>query len=392
MDKAYRIMAIIYELLDEIIGGILTGVYFCTYFLICALVLFGKTVLDSIDCIDSSLLIVIPFLSISYVLGTLFKRGNAELTDAKSVKYIMNKAKYNIENSEYMKTISDQHISDCIREFEYLKGQFHINVSIAYLKKKKRAWQIVERPNHVLFSYILKNTRRAYIFSNLFCVLLIPFIKMFGKGKIYNHYITKREAIREIYIKTKSTIDIKIDYPYTHLKNYLEGNGLSELTKYVNWDSNDGRKTKAFINDILSLLVEKQYLGMKQVKKREAHIRFMNSAYHSQRYLFACSFSVFFSVLLLYVFRFIWLLKMGYIYKNITLANDGYVTLIAHKFFDYVNRTVGFDKLFIVMCISAVYMLFFGITRKLILGNYHFQRIHEIVYLLQAKKHVEDRY
>ncbi len=393
MDRAYKIMAIMYELLDEIIGGIMTGVYFCTYFFICAFVLFGNRVFDILNGNNKVTLIIgIPFLSVSYVLGTLFKRGSTELTDTKSVNYIMKKAKQNITNSEYMNDILDSQISDYIDCIKLIKEKYHIRLSISYMENKKRIWQTEEKPNHILFLYAFKRIKSAYKKSNLICMIINPAIKLFGKRiLILNREVKKRDELKEFYLTLQSDWCFKVDYPYTHLKKYLEKNGLSDLSKYVTWDSDAGRETKAFINNILSLLTEKQYLGMKQVKKREAHIRFMNSAYHSQRYLFGCSCFVFICVLLLYILRFVWLLKMGYVYRNISVANDGVFVMVIYKFFEYINRIVGYDNLFIIMCVSAIYMMFFGITRKLILGNFHFQRIHEIVYLLQAKQHIECR-
>lgn len=60
-------MTIIYELLDEIIGGIFPGIYFCTYFLMCACVILGSDVFALSS--SNTLLIGVPFLAISYVLG-----------------------------------------------------------------------------------------------------------------------------------------------------------------------------------------------------------------------------------------------------------------------------------------------------------------------------------
>ena len=381
-------MAIIYELLDEIIGGILPGVYFCTYFLLCALVLFGDSFILFFHNGKSVYLIGLPFLSVSYVLGTLFKRGNSELTDSKSVKYIIKKSKNNIENSEYMNTVSDQLLEDRIKTIEDFKQTHFIWISSSYLKNKKRMWQIEKKPNHRIFMYALKRIKHEYIIINAICFILNPFLKKCDES---NRFIEKRSIIEKMYSTFLLDIDLKVDYPYTHLRDYLINNGMNDLAAFVTWDSKSGRRTKAFINDILSTLTENQYLGMKQVKKREAHIRFMNSAYHSQLYLFICSLIVFVSVFLLYLSRYIWLITMGYKIKSFSLEKDGPLVFTIQRFFNYTSRIVDYKSLFIIMCISAGYMLFFAVTRKLILGNYHYQRIHEIVYLLQAKKHVLER-
>lgn len=391
VNKGSSIMTVIYELLDELIGGILPGIYFCTYFLICALIIIGSESLDSL-C-KSPYIIGIPFLAISYVLGTLFRRGSTEFTDVKSVKYILKKSKNDIKNSEYMLDISSNYLrGELFEEIKNLKKLYLIPISLSYIENQKRIWQTVKCPNHKVFIYIMKRVYRIYQFVNLRCVLLNPLFLLFGKqSKFLSRMIKKKNDLKNLYEKMYSDFGFKVDYPYTHLKKYLEENGMSNLAQYVTWNSSDGRKTKVFINEIIDLLTENHYLGMKQVKKREAHIRFMNSAFHSQRILFFCASAVFAGVLFLFFIRFIWLWHLNFPKVSFTIEDDGTIVFFFYKVFDYINRIVAYEDMFTIMCISAVYMVFYAITRRLVLGNYHYQRLHEIVYLLQAKNHVISR-
>lgn len=391
MSKTTSIMTVIYELLDEIIGGILPGVYFCTYFLMCALAIVGNDILNSNA--NNVYLIGIPFLSISYVLGTLFKRGSSELTDLKSVQYILKKSKRDINYSEFMFNIADNYIEGTlVTKLNKLKEDHHIRFPIKYIKNQKRIWQIEKTPKHKIIFYVLKITKRKYRRINLKCMLLYPLYKLSNnKVEGINKIFSKRDALKNFYEYLKNTIDFKVDYPYTHLKQYLDNNGMKSLAQRVTWKSSDGRRTKAFINNILASLTENNYPGMKQVKKREAHIRFMNSTYHSQRILFRCTSTIFLGIFLLFIIRFFWLWYLGFPTVPITFDDSGKIVFVIYKLFEYVGRIVPFEGLFIIMCISAVYTVFYMITRSLVLGNYHYQRLHEIVYMLQAQEHLDNK-
>lgn len=389
MNKTTSIMTVIYELLDEIIGGILPGVYFCTYFLMCALAIFGESVLTLNS--NNVYLIGIPFLSISYVLGTLFKRGSSELTDKKSVIYILKKTKYNIKNSEFMLNLDDNYFDKVLpEELNKLKNDYNVKFHLSYIQNQKRIWQIEKEPKHKIMFYILRKTKRKCYSTNIICMLLNPLNKLSNnKFKRLEKLISKRDALKSFYKDLNDKINFKVDYPYTHLKQYLENNGMSDLAQRVEWESSDGRRTKAFTNNILTYLTENNYPGMKQIKKREAHIRFMNSTYHSQRILFRCTSVIFVGIFLLFIIRFLLLWHLDFESEPIIFNERGKIVFTLHKLFAYVNRIVPFEGLFTIMCISAVYTVFYMVTRSLVLGNYHYQRLHEIVYMLQAQEHLE---
>ena len=388
LKNSAKFMELVYELLDELIGGILPGIYFCTYFLMCAYIIVGDRI--SMLTEANTYLIGIPFLAVAYVIGTLFKRGSLDVTDMKSVKYIMKSKKNKVNHTEYILDLPDNYIANnLLTKIIHFKENYRLFISVYYIKNSKRFWQIEKRSQYTIYFYIKRKIRRAYRLSTVVGVLLYPIIVLYkDKNKHINRLVKKNDELCMFYNRLESDCNFKVDYPYTHLKQYLENNGMSDLAKYVKWSSTDGRETKAFVNGIIALLTENQYLGMKQIKKREAHIRFMNAAFHSQTSLFFCAKTVFLIILFLLLGRFAWLWSVDFPNVTFTFTDDQKISFVIDKFFDYISRVVKYEDLFIILCISAVYMLFYRITRKLVLGNFHYQRIHEIVNLLQAKKYV----
>jgi hypothetical protein len=391
MKNSNNIMTIIYELLDEIIGGFLPGIYFCTYFLMCAYVILGSDVFTLSS--SNSLLIGIPFLAISYVLGTLFKRGNMEKTDTLSVKYIMKKSKKDLLHTEYLSDVFEDYCkNELTQDIKDIKAKYRIPISLYYIENQKRIWNSETVPQHLVFLYVSKKIKKAYKKANKKCFFLNPLIRLFnGKLRFLNNLVDKRNDLKLLYEKLKEKIDLKVDYPYSYLKNYLIKNELEDLAAEVDWDTSNRRRTKGFITEIISLLNEKDYPGMKYIRQRSAHIRFMNSAYHSQKSLFFCALIVFCIDFLILSFRFVFLWVAGFEKEPNFLFGKQTFLFVVDKFFDYIVRIVNFEDLFVILCISAVYMLFYIVTRKFVLGNFHYQRIREIVYLLQAKNHVSPK-
>ena len=388
MKNSNNILIAVYELFDEIIGGILPGIYFCTYFLMCACVILGNEVFELSS--SNALIIGVPFLAISYVLGTLFRRGNMERTDTLSVKYIMKKSKKNLLHTEYLSDAFEDYCKkDLISDIKSIKDKHRVSISLDYIRNQKRIWNCETVPQHMVFLYASKKIKKAYKKANKRCFFLNPLIKLLnGKSSKLNNLITKRDDLRDLHEKLKSKIDLKVDYPYSYLKNYLQKSGLDDLANFVTWDTSSKKGTKAFTTEIVSELNENNYCGMKNIKKRAAHIRFMNSVYHSQWNLFFCALTVFCSVFSILAFRFgfLWLVDFKQD-PGFTFENDKFL-FIVDKAFDYIVRVVDYEELFVILCISAIYMLFYIITRRFVLGNFHYQRIREIVYLLQAKKHI----
>lgn len=391
MKNSNNVMTIIYELLDEIIGGFFPGIYFCTYFLMCACVILGSDVFTLSP--SNSLLIGVPFLAISYVLGTLFRRGNMEKTDTLSVMYIMRKSKKDLLHTEYLSDVFENYCkNELTQDIKDIKAKYRVPISLYYIENQKRIWNYAKVPQHLVFLYASKKIKKAYKKANKKCFFLNPLIRLFnGKLHFLNNLVNKRNDLELLHKKLKEKIDLKVDYPYSYLKNYLLKNGLVDLASEVDWDTSNRRKTKAFITEIVSLLNEKDYPGMKDIRQRGAHIRFMNSAYHSQKNLFFCALIVFCIDFLILSFRFVFLWLAGFKKEPNFLFGEKTFLFIVDKFFDYIVRIVNFEDLFVILCISAVYMLFYIITRKFVLGNFHYQRIREIVFLLQAKHHVSHK-
>lgn len=388
MKNSNNILIAVYELFDEIIGGILPGVYFCTYFLMCACVILGDKVFELSS--SNALIIGVPFLAISYVLGTLFRRGNMEKTDTLSVKYIMKKSKKNLLHTEYLSDVFEDYCkNELISDLEEIKKKHRVSISLDYIRNQKRIWNCEIVPQHIVFLYASKKIKKAYKKANRKCLFLNPLIKLAnGKSSKLNSLTEKRNDLRVLHEKLKNKIDLKVDYPYSYLKNYLQKSGLDDLANFVTWDTSSKKGTKAFTTEIVSELNEKDYCGMKNIKKRAAHIRFMNSVYHSQWNLFFCALTVFCSVLSILALRFGFLWLVDFQQDPGFTFNEGKLLFIVDKAFDYITRIVGYEDLFVILCISAIYMLFYIITRRFVLGNFHYQRIREIVYLLQAKKHI----
>lgn len=70
------------------------------------------------------------------------------------------------------------------------------------------------------------------------------------------------------------------DYPYSHLKDYLEARGQHLLVKYVKWN-NKLERTKIHVDGYKNILGHKESYCVPGFKRSEAHIRMSNGIWHA---------------------------------------------------------------------------------------------------------------
>lgn len=75
----------IYELFNEIFGGLLPGLFFSTYFILCA-VLLTSSFEEKINMYWGTLLVAI--VAISYAMGAIFRASNMREPDIESARHI----------------------------------------------------------------------------------------------------------------------------------------------------------------------------------------------------------------------------------------------------------------------------------------------------------------
>lgn len=390
-----RRFKLIYEIYDELIGSIIPGMYFCTYFILCAyfLIIPGlqkyfmeKNIMPEL----SPFWFVVPFFAVSYVLGTLFNRGNMEETDLESVKYILKRSKTGFANTEYMRHLESDYIDNTLYpRIDGLRNRYFFFISLSYIRNGKHFWNIHKKPQYVIYDYAYKRIKSAYTVFAIFYPIINPL-----KLNVFCGLKTKCDDFRETLLFLENELNIKTNYPYSYLRQYLNSHNLSCLEPYVSWNERE-TPSKSYISNILIEFEHVYRINTSQIKKRAAHIRFMNSTYHSQKCLFRCAVavSVFSFLLLLGRFALYYYLKYDP-HPELTfgpsLGWDRILYLI-NKGYNYLNRIVVEDNIFRILCISIVYIGFYlTITKKYVLGNFHFQRIRELVYILQLKYNCEN--
>lgn len=155
--------------------------------------------------------------------------------------------------------------------------------------------------------------------------------------------------------------NVKVLYPYSHLKQYLYQRGFDDLASMVPWDDrNIEARSKHFINAIkirLSIVAPQFFT---QIARNEAHVRLMSSVWYMSKTLVKSSLVL--------------IALLGCIY--------GYYIFYEKKLTDLTYATVCFSLIPVVVLIFCLFI------QKKMKQFFHYQRIREIVYVLETALHI----
>lgn len=398
----------IYEFFDEIIGSIVPGLYFCSYFIF-AIFIFAFICIPKAPS-------NIPYISVfifavSYVLGTMFRRSNSRDPDYRSATFIYFNSKPHDDNDyAFVELISNEEFEKIIDDFKNIiidNPDLKYDSNLVYNRLRKLSLR--ER----LFSpkHEIKNRKNKVIMcSKPFVLSYIYDILKKQKRVLAKHYSTNKKKI----IKIEKFIEkhrleyycvLYVDYPYSNLKNYLKNRGLNNLTKYVTWDeSQDSSITNRSKSVICNMKIDiKHYLpdDYGQLIKSEAHIRFMNAMWYANKVLYKVVatigiFSTILSTILFVVLNYN-LLKKIYQNTNINFSHTIRSTVYTIKsiFSSVFGENFETEKLMVSLILlsmlSLAYFLFYRIIKHTIENNFHYQRIREIVTVLHLYSIVDQK-
>ncbi|HEX2953760.1 MAG TPA: hypothetical protein VHR47_07225 [Bacillota bacterium] len=268
--------------------------------------------------------LVFFILAISYITGHLFFRRVPTKVDEKS----------------------------CLRKYRDLIGD---NSAVEYYIEKKKA-QPGEAGNNPqteeedkkanIVSRVIAELKRVVLFSE----------KRREKIVILN----PKEAGK--YRRTRR-LKVNADYPYIHLYRYLKGRNLEHLAELVRWGRDGDRRftgrTKAFIN-ILKVRIE-YFIPEKSgtIIRNEAHIRLMSSFW--------------------YICEFIKRMNLLFITVGVLLPLMKHVQDVTGK---DVGEILGY--LFKLNFYTVLLTVMVIITQNVIEKFFHYQRIREIIFVLET--------
>ena len=116
----------IYEFIDEIIGSIVPGLYFCSYsvFLILSFIFICKSDIISDNDRTPSLLILF-LLIVAYVIGTMFRRSNSREPDSASARFIYYNSSPSDDNDfAFAKVLSSEEYTELVNAFIVLANKY----------------------------------------------------------------------------------------------------------------------------------------------------------------------------------------------------------------------------------------------------------------------------
>ena len=188
-------------------------------------------------------------------------------------------------------------------------------------------------------------------------------------GKCINYsncpkiFLNKKELKKELKINSYKYKNykkkLKIEYPYNHLIDYLKERGFNSLVKLIPWNAEDHKKrSKHFINTLKIRIAVNSPNNYSAIARNEAHIRLMSSVWYMMKTLQkACLLSFGLTVLIV-------ITKADPIGKFRTLLNTDIYAL------------------FLISPIILLVIFYFMLIK--IKRFYHYQRIREIVFVLET--------
>jgi hypothetical protein len=153
--------------------------------------------------------------------------------------------------------------------------------------------------------------------------------------------------------------EYNLEFPYRYLKEYLQERGMEHLARMVPWSGNDPTtyplRTKHFINILkvrLEFLFPYQYL---RIQRNEAHVRLMSSMWYAAKALFVVSL----------------------IGTCIGIVSSGISMAVSDSFVWPVPHFTGIVLPLLILILAAT-------LKRQIEDFLHYQRIREVVFLLEA--------
>lgn len=330
----------LYDFLDEILASMMPGAYFISYFALLFIFFFHKGTLSIVNNV--------PLLSfcivLSYCLGTVFRRSDMKKVDRKSAYYIYKKQDKDCGSFAFAETLKTS-IGNLKKNFSGREGKCKLST-------------LFEEKNH------------DSIFVKIF-MFLLPSVTS-DYSKLYRYYKklekergkNKSKELDGLATEIKKILFPQVDYPYTHLENYLSARDLS-IKKFAQW--NDNTRSKMKINTYKVEIASKAPHMMTIINKNEAHIRFMNSMwYASSALLFSASVIGFLSLSLLYL-----LLH--------SVSNSVFYTFFPQEY------------LVITITISLFYASASLFVKHRIKNIIHYQRVRELVFILTTYEKIQSK-
>jgi hypothetical protein len=168
-------------------------------------------------------------------------------------------------------------------------------------------------------------------------------------------------------------ISFRVDFPYAHLKRYLETRNYTHLAKHIPWDGRKedvSQRSKTFINILKSRIQTYAPQEMPVIEKNEAHIRLMNSLWYAAKSIRNISIPVLAGI-------------TGFYIAAGRMAGETFLASL--------NNLPKSGFAFGLALFSALQLTIACYIRRSIKQYFHYMRVREILYILEIADTI-DRY
>ncbi len=413
----------IYEFMDEILGSLIPGIYFCSYPIFVVFIFVNYFKQNNLNLIINIPYLPFIMLVLAYVLGTMFRRSNSREPDHFSAKFTyFNSVPRDDNDFSFCRLVNDSEFKkfadDLIDKIN--KKVINIKFKESQLRERKRKYKFYEKIIHLsylkdkkffrmyskpeiqrrVYNKLLKrqqNLQNKFNKEKNLKLTIDEIINSF-EGKKLENLSSEEKEILEINdfikkYKLEEFVKIYVDYPYANLKDYLKDRNLDDLIKYVNWDFEDESKkttrSKSLICNAKLYIKHKSPRDFGQLLKIEAHIRFMNSIWYANKYLSYITGAVAFITIIAYGILETRALRLLYkgnklnglkflLQKIIGVIENIFITIFGNQF----KSEDLLKPMIIIFILSVAYLMFGKLIKRTIENNYHYQRIREIVSVL----------
>jgi hypothetical protein len=396
----------VYKFADEFLGGFVPGIYFCSYF---AFIVFTVVTICSKTTTDKrpqgTIVISLFVIVLAYVVGTMFRRLNSREPDVRSAEYIYYDTTHIDDNDfAFAKMPTNEEYDLIIKSFRELLEKIDLNLDFNeqfFVERKKKG-----KLRYRIYSSFTKRFKkgepiRKFYYSKPFVLRYIYTLLDNRRLELNSDSISDQKELELINTfieenKLQLYSEIYPEYPYGNLKNYLLGRSFENLASYVNWELEEDKgktfRSKSFIWEKKLYIKHYSPTDYSQLLKIEAHIRFMTAMWYANKilYLFTTFFAFFFSFAfivcsIIICFGTILRIKesnLPVLYKEFVINLVDFLQNFAKFYFNAYSRESIIISIALCSIISILYSLFGKLIKKTILGNFHYQRIREIVSIL----------
>ena len=395
-----------YEFFDELLGSVIPGVYFCSYFVFCGFAV-AFTLSGNINLLNGQKYITISILVIAYVIGTMCRRSNSREPDNISARHLyFNSIPRDDNDFAFNPLVTDRQFKRLIRKIKHEVKCQNINIELdEKILSRKKDFTFLEKIKSKIRSAVLFSQNNGKKYNET--ILSKPNVQRY----IYQKLLTRKAELDittdasklenkniDDFIKKNNLEDsceIYVDYPYSNLKRYLENRNMNDLAKLVTWNHNESKKTsrsKSIICNMKLYIKHKSPSDYGHLLKTEAHIRFMNSMWYANKIISAISFCMLFISIaisgllsLICHFGLLKTIKPHLSEKSLVFyynLKDYFESLFRYAFrseFEW-DRLLG--AFMFVFVISFAYRCLSKLIIKTIKNNFHYQRVREVVSVL----------